>query len=49
VPRFALFNLEEDIKEAKEVSEQNPVIFERLKDQLQLIIDEGRTRPVRVD
>jgi len=45
VPRFSLFNLEEDIKEATDVSDQNPEVFDRLKNQLQFIIDQGRTRP----
>ena len=44
VPQFALFNLEEDIEEATDVSDQNQKVFDRLKNQLQSIIDQGRTR-----
>jgi arylsulfatase A len=44
VPQFALFNLEEDIEEATDVSDQNQEVFDRLKNQLQSIIDQGRTR-----
>ena len=44
VPQFALFNLEEDIEEATDVSDQNQEVFDQLKNQLQSIIEQGRTR-----
>ena len=44
VPQIALFNLEEDIEEATDVSDQNQEVFDRLKNQIQSIIDQGRTR-----
>ena len=31
VPQFALFNLEEDIEEATDVSDQNQEVFDRLE------------------
>jgi len=44
-PRFALFDLSEDVVEKKNVATQNPQVFERMKKQLQEIIDAGRSRP----
>ena len=44
VPQFALFNLEKDIEEATDVSDQNQKVFDQLKNQLQSIIKQGRTR-----
>ncbi|MBT4901469.1 MAG: arylsulfatase, partial [Verrucomicrobia bacterium] len=44
-PRFALFDLSEDVVEKKNVAEQNPETFERMKKELQHIIDAGRSRP----
>ena len=45
VPQYTLFNLDDDIGEMNNVSEQYPKIFARMKYQLQSIIDNGRTRP----
>ena len=44
-PQFALFDLSEDVQEKKNVAAQNPQVFERMKKQLQDIIDAGRSRP----
>ena len=44
VPQYSLFNLEKDIAEAYDVSKDFPQITERLKNQLQSIIDQGKTR-----
>ena len=44
VPQFELFNLEEDIEEVTDVSDQNQEVFDQLKNQLQSIIEQGRTR-----
>ena len=44
VPQYTLFNLDKDIAEANDVSKDYPQITERLKDQLQSIIDRGKTR-----
>ncbi len=44
-PRFALFDLSRDVVEKKNVAEQNPQVFERMKKELQNIIDAGRSRP----
>ena len=44
VPQFALFNLEEDIEEATDVSDQNQEVFDQLKNQLQSIND-GKLSP----
>ena len=44
VPQFTLFDLENDIGETKDVSAEYPEIFNTMKNQLQKIIDDGRTR-----
>ena len=44
-PRFALFDLSKDIQEKKNVAEQHPEVFARMKKELQDIIDAGRSRP----
>ena len=44
-PRFALFDLSKDIQEKKNVAEQHPEVFARMKQELQEIIDAGRSRP----
>ena len=44
-PRFALFDLSKDIQEKKNVAAQHPEVFERMKKELQEIIDAGRSRP----
>ncbi len=44
VPQFTLFDLENDIGETKDISAEYPEIFNTMKNQLQKIIDDGRTR-----
>ena len=44
-PQFALFDLSKDVQEKKNVAAQNVEIFERMKKELQGIIDAGRSRP----
>jgi arylsulfatase A len=44
-PRFALFDLSKDVVEKKNVAAQNPQVLERMKKELQDIIDAGRSRP----
>ncbi len=44
VPQYALFNLDEDIGETKNVADEYPKIAAQLKNQLQSIIDNGRSR-----
>ena len=44
-PRFALFDLSNDIEEKKDVSKKHPKVFARMKRELQKIIDDGRSRP----
>ncbi len=44
VPQYTLFNLNNDIGETNDVSAEHLEVFRQLKDQLQSIIDEGRTR-----
>ena len=44
-PRFALFDLSKDVVEKKNVAAKNPQVLERMKKQLQDIIDAGRSRP----
>ena len=44
-PRFALFDLSKDVVEKKNVADQNPQVLERMKKELQGIIDAGRSRP----
>ena len=43
-PRFSLFNLNEDIEEKNDVSKKHPQVFDRMKKELQKIIDDGRSR-----
>ena len=44
-PQFALFDLSKDIREKKNVADQHPEVFSRMKKELQDIIDAGRSRP----
>jgi arylsulfatase A len=44
-PRYALFDLKKDVQEKKNIAERHPGIFMRMKNQLQEIIDAGRSRP----
>ena len=44
-PRFALFDLSKDVVEKKNVAAHNPQVLERMKKELQGIIDAGRSRP----
>ncbi|MBT3479793.1 MAG: arylsulfatase [Candidatus Marinimicrobia bacterium] len=44
VPEYALFNLNEDIGELNDVSQDHPQVVERLKSKLQTIIIDGRSR-----
>ena len=44
-PQFALFDLSKDIQEKKNVADQYPEVFTRMKKELQGIIDAGRSRP----
>jgi len=46
-PRYALFDLSKDVREKKNVAEQNPEVFQRMTKQLQKIIDDGRSRPAK--
>ena len=46
-PRYGLFDLSKDVREKKNVAEQNPEVFNRMKSQLQKIIDDGRSRPAK--
>jgi len=46
-PRYALFDLSKDVREKKNVTEQNPEVFQRMTKQLQKIIDDGRSRPAK--
>ena len=39
-----LVDLSKDVREKKNVAEQNPEVFKRMTDELQKIIDDGRTR-----
>ena len=43
-PRYALFDLSKDVQEKKNVAEQNPEVFKRMTEELQKIIDDGRSR-----
>ncbi|TWU39777.1 sulfatase family protein [Novipirellula artificiosorum] len=45
VPAFQLFNLEKDPAEKTNVLDDEPVVAERLKNQLTAIIQQGRSRP----
>ena len=44
-PQFALFDLTKDIQEKKNIAKQHPEVLERMKKELQEIIDAGRSRP----
>ena len=44
-PRFALYDLSNDIKEENDISQQHPKVLDRMKHRLQKIIDSGRSRP----
>ncbi len=44
-PRFALFDLSQDVEEKVDVSKKHPKVFNRMKAGLQKIIDDGRSRP----
>jgi arylsulfatase A len=44
-PRFALFDLINDIEEKNDVSKKHPKVFARMKRELQKIVDDGRSRP----
>ena len=46
-PRYGLFDLSKDVREKKNVAEQNPEVFNRMKRQLHKIIDDGRSRPAK--
>ena len=43
-PRYALFDLSKDAQEKKNVAEQNPDVLKRMTEELQNIIDNGRSR-----
>ncbi len=45
VPPFQLFNLDDDPAETSNVIEQHPDVAERLKKQLDDLIEQGRSRP----
>ena len=40
-----MFDLSKDVQEKKNVAEQHPEVFARMKKELQDIIDAGRSRP----
>ena len=44
-PRITLFNLADDLREKKNLAEQDPERAERMQARLQSIIDAGRSRP----
>jgi len=44
-PRYSLFDLSKDVQEKKNIAEEHPKVFERMKQRLQKIIDAGRSRP----
>jgi arylsulfatase A len=46
-PRYALFDLSKDVREKKNVAEQNPDVFKRMTEQLQKILDDGRSRSAK--
>jgi arylsulfatase A-like enzyme len=46
-PRYALFDLSKDVREKKNVSQQNPEVFERMTEELQKILDDGRSRSAK--
>ena len=43
-PRYALFDLSKDVREKKNVAEQNPEVLKRMTEELQKILDDGRSR-----
>ena len=45
-PRFALFDLSKDKQEENDIADQYPKVLDRMKQRLQKIIDEGRSRPI---
>lgn len=47
VPKFQLFNLADDPAEKKNVMDQHPEVAEKLQQQLEKIIADGRSRAVR--
>jgi hypothetical protein len=44
VPKYTLYDLSVDIEEKNDLSNQNKDIFEKLKNKLDTIINNGRTR-----
>ena len=44
VPKYTLYDLSIDIEEKNDLSKQNKDIFEKLKNKLDTIINNGRTR-----
>ena len=46
-PRYALFDLSKDVREKKDVAEQNPEVFKRMTEELQKILDDGRSRSAK--
>ena len=44
VPKYTLYDLSVDIEEKNDLSKQNKDIFEKLKNELDMIINNGRTR-----
>ena len=44
-PQLTLFNLTTDPAEKKDVSKEHPEVLKRLSDQLDQIIEAGRSRP----
>ena len=44
VPQYTLYNLSVDIEEKNDLSQQNKDIFNKLKSELNSIINNGRTR-----
>ena len=45
-PKFALFDLSMDKQEEKNLANQHPKVLNQMKQRLQKIIDDGRSRPV---
>ncbi|NIL96482.1 MAG: sulfatase-like hydrolase/transferase [Planctomycetales bacterium] len=46
-PRFSLYDLETDPAEKRNVAQQHPQVFERMKAELQQLLDDGRSRLAR--
>ena len=44
MPKYTLYDLSVDIEEKNDLSNQNKDIFEKLKNKLDTIINNGRTR-----